>query len=177
MRAKLLLASLIVCVLGVSATSDVVLAKDKDQNEGRASLIGFQEVPAISTVAHGKLQLVIHEASITYELTFTGLTAAASAAHIHLGQRSVSGGVAAFLCGGGTKPACPAGTSDQATVTGTIVASDVIGPASQGMAPGQFAELVHAIRSGVTYANVHNAVFGAGEIRGQIRTDDKDHRD
>ena len=177
MRAKLLLASLIVCVLGVSATSDVVLAKDKDQNEGRASLIGFQEVPAISTVAHGKLQLVIHEDSITYELTFTGLTAAASAAHIHLGQRSVSGGVAAFLCGGGTKPACPAGTSDQATVTGTIVASDVIGPASQGMAPGQFAELVHAIRSGVTYANVHNAVFGAGEIRGQIRTDDKDHRD
>jgi len=177
MRAKLLLASLIVCVLGVSATSDVVLAKDKDQNEGRASLIGFQEVPAISTVAHGKLQLVIHEASITYELTFTGLTAAASAAHIHLGQRSVSGGVAAFLCGGGTKPACPAGTSDQATVTGTIVASDVIGPASQGMAPGQFAELVHAIRSGVTYANVHNAVFGAGEIRGQIRTGDKDHRD
>jgi len=177
MRAKLLLASLIVCALGVSATSDVVLAKDKDQNEGRASLVGFQEVPAISTVAHGTFQLVIHEDSITYELTFTGLTAAASAAHIHLGQRSVSGGVAAFLCGGGTKPACPAGTSDQATVTGTIVASDVIGPASQGMAPGQFAELVHAIRSGVTYANVHNAVFGAGEIRGQIRTDDKDHRD
>lgn len=175
MRAKLLVAILVVCVLGVSAANDVVLAKDGDKNQARANLTGFQEVPAISTTGHGALKLVIHEDSITYELTFTGLTAAASAAHIHLGQRSVSGGVAAFLCGGGTKPACPPGTTDQATVTGTIIASDVIGPASQGLAAGEFAELVHAIRSGVTYANVHNAVFGSGEIRGQIRADDNDH--
>jgi hypothetical protein len=141
MRAKLLVASLIICILAVSAASDVVLAQDKDTNDARATLTGFQEVPAISTTGKGTLKLAIHEDSITYELTFTGLTAAASAAHIHLGQRSVSGGVAAFLCGGGTKPACPAGTTDHATVSGTIIASDVVGPASQGIDPGQFAEI------------------------------------
>lgn len=176
MRAKVLLASLVVCALGVSAASDVVLAKDKDndKNEASARLTGFQEVPAISTRGHGTLKLVIHEDSITYELTYTALSSAATASHIHLGQRGVAGGVSAFLCGGGTTAACPSGTTDHATVTGTIVALDVIGPASQGINAGEFAELVHAIRAGVTYANVHNAVFPAGEIRGQIRRGGKD---
>ena len=49
---------------------------------------------------------------------------------------------------------------------------------TQGSTAGEFAELVSAIRAGVTYANVHstnaggvtNSKFNAGEIRGQIRT-------
>jgi CHRD domain len=62
-------------------------------------------------------------------------------------------------------------------VARTITADDVIGPAGQGIAAGEFAELVDAIRSGVTYANVHTLPqFGGGEIRGQIRRgkEDKD---
>jgi hypothetical protein len=87
-------------------------------------------------------------------------------AHIHFGQKNVSGGVAAFLCGGGSKPAaCPA---REGTVTGTIVAADVVGPSNQGIAAGEFAELVRAIRAGKTYANVHSSKFPGGEIRGQI---------
>jgi hypothetical protein len=55
-------------------------------------------------------------------------------------------------------------------VTGTITTPNVIGPAGQGIAAGEFAELVDAIRAGVTYANVHTLPqFGGGEIRGQIR--------
>jgi len=38
---------------------------------------------------------------------------------------------------------------------GTLKAVDVIGPAAQGLTAGQFAELVKAIRAGVTYVNVH----------------------
>ena len=43
-----------------------------------------------------------------------------------------------------------------------------MGPAGQGVSPGEFAELARAIQTGVAYANVHTAAFPAGEIRGQI---------
>jgi len=40
---------------------------------------------------------------------------------------------------------------------------------AQGMATGDFDELVAAIRNGLAYANVHAAQSTGGEIRGQIR--------
>src|SRR6185295_3760726 len=85
-----------------------------------------------------------------------------------LDRRSVSrttGGVSAFLCGGGSKGACP---TPSGTAEGTIVPADVVGPAGQGIAAGEFAELVRAIRDGYTYANVHTTKYASGEIRGQI---------
>jgi CHRD domain len=45
----------------------------------------------------------------------------------------------------------------------------VIGPAGQGIAPGEFAELVAAIRAHATYVNVHTNVRTGGEIRGLVR--------
>ena len=57
-------------------------------------------------------------------------------------------------------------------MTGTILPSDVVGPAGQGIAAGEFAELVRAIRNGATYANVHSEMFPGGEIRGNIRRAD-----
>jgi hypothetical protein len=53
-------------------------------------------------------------------------------------------------------------------VSGVIVPSDIIGPAGQGIEPGEFEELVLAIRSGAAYANVHTTGRPGGEIRGQI---------
>jgi len=59
-------------------------------------------------------------------------------------------------------------------VSGTAKATDVIGPAAQGISPGEFAKILDAIRSGFAYANVHTTRFPGGEIRGQIRSND-DH--
>jgi len=136
-------------------------------------LTGYQEAtPAgVSSTASGTFSATIDEdanpPNITYTLTYVGLSGAALFSHIHFGNRYV----AAFLCGGSTKPACPAGTTTEATVTGTIIPSDVIGPVSQGIGPGDFGKLVDAIRSGVTYVNVHSPAFPQGEIRGQINND------
>lgn len=69
-------------------------------------------------------------------------------AHIHLGRRATNGGVVAFLCGGGGKPACP---SPDGEISGTIVPADIVGPGAQGITAGEptaFAEFVRAIREG-----------------------------
>jgi len=129
-----------------------------------ARLTGYQETPPISTPARGTFKARIDRDSIDFELRYDNLQAAVTVAHIHFGQHNVAGAVSAFFCGGGGKPACP----PSGTVTGTIVAADVIGPAGQGIAAGEFSELVRAIQAGVTYANVHSEQFPNGEIRGQF---------
>jgi hypothetical protein len=132
-------------------------------------LTGYQETaPAtVSSVATGEFVAEIDEETetITYVLTYSGIEGGVTTqAHIHFGARGTSGGVSAFLCAG-SKPPCPA---VEGTVTGVITAADIVGPATQGIEPGSFAELVRAIRSGVTYVNVHSTRWPSGEIRGQI---------
>jgi CHRD domain len=58
-------------------------------------------------------------------------------------------------------------------VSGTIVAANVIGPSDQGIAAGEIAELIAAIRAGRAYVNVHTTAFPGGELRGQINDDNK----
>jgi hypothetical protein len=86
-------------------------------------------------------------------------------AHIHLGKRTEAGEVIVFFCGGGGKPDCP---PSPATVTGTIVAGDIVGTPRQGIAPGEGGELLRELRDGRTYANVHSDICPGGEVRGQI---------
>jgi hypothetical protein len=143
--------------------------------KARATLSGYEETPSVSTVAKGKFRAEIDGDSIDYRLTYTGIEGGTTlAAHIHFGQRHTAGGVSAFLCGGGDKPACP---TPGGTVEGTIDAADVIGPAGQGILAGQLNELVRAIRAGATYVNVHSTTFPAGEIRGQVKSDRRKGRD
>ena len=56
-----------------------------------------------------------------------------------------------------------------ATIEGTVVAADVLGPTGQGIAAMEFAEVLEAIRDGLAYSNVHSDKFPAGEVRGQLR--------
>ena len=135
----------------------------------RAVLNSYQENPTLSTTGAGELTLTINDETMTidYVLTYSGLEGgAATAAHIHVGTRHVNGGISAFLCGGGDKPACPATAG---TVEGTIDPADIIGPAAQGLPAGAFEEFVGLIRLGVTYVNVHTPTWPGGEIRGQIQ--------
>jgi len=149
----------------------------------RAALRGLNEVPPTASLATATLQAVLDKSTstITFSLAYQNLTANPTAAHLHFGPTKVNGGVITFLCGGGSKPACPEATSG--TITGTITPADIIGPVAQGIAPGGFAAVVRAIETGNSYTNMHDANFRDGEIRGQIfatdggRPDDEDADD
>jgi len=111
------------------------------------------------------------------------------AAHIHIAQKSVNGGIVVWLCQTaapfldptGHAPQCP----QSGTVTGTITAANVTAPAAapgppnntQQLKIGDLAEVIAAIRGGVAYANVHTNLSPGGEMRGQIRAASQGDRD
>ena len=165
-RTGLILAIALVGALALTAMASYGVAGGPKGNLKSKRMSGYLEVPSVSTGGRGTIEARIRNGSrIDYKLTYSGLSSTASQAHIHFGQPSVNGGIAAFLCGGGGKPACPATAG---SVSGTIVATDVLSVAGQGIAAGEFAELVAAMKAGFTYANVHTATFAGGELRGQV---------
>jgi hypothetical protein len=141
----------------------------------RIFLSGAEEVPYVSTVAAGEFNADIVEngTKIVWTLEYEGLEGTVTQAHIHVGQRSVNGGISVWLCSNLTSPPTPTGVqpclAPPARLTGTATAADVVGPAAQGVAAGEFAELLNAIRQGDAYANVHSTKFPGGEIRAQIK--------
>jgi hypothetical protein len=171
------LAALALATLGGS----LMAHEDDDRDRGRdrdsrftvrADLEGFQEVPAISTVASGRFRAVIDTKAntITWKLNYDGLEGAVQQSHVHFGQLSVNGGVSFFLCsnlanGPAGTQTCPVGPAE---LTGVITPDLVVGPAGSGIEAGAMAEIVAAIRNGTAYANVHSAKWPGGEIRGQL---------
>ncbi len=137
-----------------------------------ADLEGFQEVPALSTTGEGRCDVKANKAGTEIEATvsYSGLEGEVTQSHVHFGQPGVSAGVMFFFCsnlgnGPANTPACPPAPG---SVTRTIVAADIIGPAGQGIAAGEIDEVIQAIRSGAAYCNVHSTLYPPGEIRGQL---------
>ena len=131
-----------------------------------ANLSGENEVPPINTAGSATFRMEIGS-TITFSLSFSGLSSPLAVAHLHFAPSKVAGGVMIFLCGGGSQPACPAATSG--TITGTITAANVTGPTAQGVSAGDLDSALEAVRAGLAYANMHTANFSGGEIRGQVR--------
>jgi len=139
----------VVVALGVA-----VLALSAAAAEGtRTSTLQFtavlsagQEVPhpaGTKVGASGKFSAKVTGTKITWTLTFTHLTGAATAAHIHTGKKGVPGAVVVPLCGPCKSPASGSGTLSSAVLA--------------------------KMKSGGTYVNVHTTKNAGGEIRGQIR--------
>jgi hypothetical protein len=162
------LLGLVAIVMGLPA----VAFGEPDRNEFTARLIGFNEVPSINTDGSATVTLKLSASKIEFELKYQNLSGPPAVAHIHFGQARTNGSPMVFFCGGGGQPACP--TTASGTVTGSITAANVVGPAAQGINPGDLAAVERAIRGGAAYANMHSAKFGSGEIRGQLHRGDAD---
>jgi CHRD domain len=175
MKKLVLTSSLLAVALVAVLVASTAFARG-GHSGGKAKLNGYQETPmSLSTTGRGSIRVKVRSDGIHYTLKYEDLESNASVAHFHLGQRATTGGIIAFLCGGGDKPPCPA---REGRVEGVVDANDVIGPAGQGIAATELTEVIRALRAGAVYANVHTATYGGGEIRGQIghRGDNGNHR-
>lgn len=139
-----------VAVLGLLTLAGAAVARPQATAINVATVLTVaQEVPTPSgdvAAALGTFSATVTRsgsgATMTWQLSFSGLTGPAGAAHVHIAPAGQAGGVAVPLCG-----PC------QSPVSGTANVSETV---------------VDALESGGAYVNVHTAANAAGEIRGQI---------
>jgi hypothetical protein len=118
------------------------------------------EVPlcaAGSAGAGGTATVMVNAAGteVSVNATFSQLSGAATAAHIHVAAAGQQG-----------LPALTFATPIQTPLNATFDSGDYT---ATGSLPATFADLVTAIRTGGTYLNIHTQACSGGEIRGQIR--------
>lgn len=109
-------------------------------------LQGAQEVPPNGSLATGSVMALLDKTTGMVYLTgsFTGLTAAATASHIHKANPTLNGGVIIPLT-------VSADTKGTVHIASAIGATDLV-----------------SMTGGGTYVNIHNASFPGGELRGQL---------
>ena len=141
----------LIALLAVGAVAALVFAAlssarpKSGMHTVKATLNAAQEVPkqAVANAAgKGSFTGTLEGSKLHWKLTFSGLTGAASAAHIHLGGMGKAGNVAVPLC-----------TPCKSPMTGNATIS---------------ASLWKQIQKHLTYVNVHTGKNPAGEIRGQV---------
>ena len=171
------------CLIAIAGGAIVLAQSATAQNSTKsiwARLIGLQEVPVVLTPGRAwfRADISADEESIAWTLTYEQLQADVTQAHLHIGQPLANGGISVWMCANPpTAPPPPPAPQiplpqvcplRSGTISGTWTPADIGGPAGQGVAAMEFAELVRAIRIGVVYANVHSTLSPGGEIRGQV---------
>jgi hypothetical protein len=182
-----MLVATVLALLLVGA-QDLMADRSGDRDDGRklkTRLSGLNEPPAVITPASGTFEATINPdgSEIRYTLDYEDLRGDVRQSHIHIGQTSVNGAIAIWLCQTEANPAPPAvaavtppcGGPRGNTVTGTIGPGQVLTITSQGITAGEFAGVLNALRNGVAYVNVHSATSPGGEIRGQLKLDGNGH--
>ena len=156
----------------------VTTTADEGTVSARARLSGFQENLPKLTDGTGTFSATINGGTLSYKLTFSGLSSDAFMSHIHFAQPWVNGGIFIWLCGSAPPFAGPAGTptcpAKGGTVSGKVTAAAVlpllVAPFPENLNGGDFAGALRILESGDAYVNVHTTNFPGGEIRGQVKT-------
>ena len=169
-KARVIIPIAIIAVVALATVLVTTATAESGPSRFRVNLTGDDETPlAVSSPGGGTFTAKINRSgnAIDYTLSYASFPSAVTQAHVHFGSVSQTGGISFFLCtnlgnGPAGTQACPA---EPATISGTIHAADVIGPAAQGIAAGELNEIIAAMRSGAAYVNIHTADFPIGEAR------------
>ncbi len=147
-------AAILIAGLLMAAIPGSVLAADEVFTAG---LSGDAQVPPIAVSGTGSATVTISddESTVTWEVTYSGLTADPAAGHIHVGPADGTGPVMIPFAS-----VTPTGSS------GTFAAADYVTGAGL---PADWAGVLTAIRDGNAYVNIHTAANPGGEIRGQLQ--------
>ena len=193
MRRSTLASTVSVAACGMLLSLGAAAGNDKGNNgngkgNGTATtdLSGFQEVPVVITTGDAELRLVMNESArtIDYTLTYSGLQADITQAHIHVAQKGVNGAIVLWLCKtagvqptdpqvSALTPLCPGARSG--TVSGTLRDANALGNTAQQLAAGNLDDAFIAIEHGVAYGNIHTIASPGGELRGQIKAKRHNH--
>ncbi len=138
------------------------------------TLSGANEVPPVASPGSGSAMVTVDTVAntLTVNITFSGLSANASAAHIHccapIGT-NVSVAVGFPTSGPSPFPTSTAGSYTHIfnLLDSTIYTSAFL-TANGGTAAGARQTLINGLMAGQAYANIHNSIFPGGEIRGQL---------
>ena len=133
--------------LGLAGCANMRAASSPKADTYHATLSGSQEVPANPSPGQGTadVQLNTGTNTVSWKVTYSGLTGPVVAAHIH----------------GPAAPGQNAGV--MVPFTGNLNAQPIQGQAQ--ITPAQAAELA----AGRLYVNLHTARSPGGEIRGQLQ--------
>jgi hypothetical protein len=133
-----------------------------------ATLLGSNEVPSNASPATGAITVSLVGDLLSVSESFSGLTGgSASAAHIHCCAVPGVNAIVAVPFPG--FPAATSGTySNTFDLTLDATYNAAFETANGGTAAGAESALKAALFSGQTYANIHDATFPGGEIRGQL---------
>jgi len=121
-----------------------------------ATLSGAAQVPANASKGTGFVTYTLTGDLLTVDLTFTGLSAPAAAAHIHC-CAAANANAAVVLPFAGF-PGAAFGTYMNTLNLSTFAFGGGLSEA----------QLIAGLNDGMTYTNIHDANFPGGEIRGQI---------
>lgn len=136
----------------------VGLAACENQETFVAALSGANEVPATTSNVTGTATFtVVDNTSVTYDITTAQTISNVTAAHIHPGSAGQNGSPFVTLFA----PSAPTG-GVTSVASGTFTEADITGMSLDS--------LLTRMRNGTVYVNVHTTNFPAGEIRGQVAT-------
>ncbi|HEY9237106.1 MAG TPA: CHRD domain-containing protein [Phenylobacterium sp.] len=130
-------------------------------------LSGANEVPPNASPATGDATIVVDGDLLTLTVNFSGLTAPATASHIHC-CTTPSAGVATQLPSFVGFPNATSGTYNQ---TFDLTLASTYNPAfvtAQGDLTTARDALLSGIANGTAYLNIHTSNFPGGEIRGSF---------
>ncbi len=147
------ISALLAAGLLLMAVPAAVLAADKVFT---ADLSGDAQVPPVDVAGTGDATVTIadDESSVSWDVSYSGLTGDAAAGHIHFGASDAAGPVM-----------IPFATVTNTGSTGSFASADYAG--GDGL-PADWDGVLAAIRDGDAYVNIHTAANQAGEIRGQL---------
>jgi hypothetical protein len=127
-----------------------------------ANLHGGEETPIVVTGAFGTATVTVNMATrtITWTVDVFNLPSGVTQAHIHAGAVGAGGPTIVNF-------AVPVTASNDFRISGSATDTGITLRPDQGIRSAD--DAFQAILGGNTYVNVHSAVNGGGEIRGQLR--------
>jgi CHRD domain len=134
-----------------------------------ATLLGTNEVPAVTTTAAGTMELIQEDSvNIVYTIATTARTDSITMAHIHAAAAGSNGPIMVWFYPTETARAPGNGGGVSAAVNGVLRVGRITRAGTTFVAPFTWDSLLVRMNAGTAYANIHTRRFGGGEIRGQV---------